>query len=95
MSELTDFQSRLLTIIKECPGIRAQELSRKLWPDSDAHRGNYSSGRGTAVGKGAWLAAGSQVAKLSRLGWVSSSDYYNRGYRLTIKGKEMLEGVKV
>lgn len=86
VSKLTKFQIKALTIIKNNPGIRARGLSKKLWPDSETHKRNYKSGYGTAIGKGAWLIAGSYVAKLIKKGWVKE----RAGYQITTEGKRVL-----
>lgn len=111
MTKLTDFQRRLLTLIRDHPGITANRLSELLWPDSDAHKKQYRSGqKGVAAGKGAWLSAGSHAAKLRKKGWVEDAlmevirrdrhgneviSHELSGYKLTEKGLEVLETIEV
>lgn len=71
MKKLTEFQIKALKAIYDQPGIRANQLSKILWPDSIAHRRSYNTGvSGACRGKGAWLMAGSHMGKLIKKGLV-------------------------
>lgn len=47
-----------------------RRFAEHLWPDSLMHRRSYNTGHGACRGKGAWLAAGSYVARLEKMGLV-------------------------
>lgn len=97
----TEFQIKALTIIRDNPGIHANQLSEKLWPESIAHKRSYNVGHGAARGVGAWLAAGSYVGKLRKKGlvryhlahsWDGEKDVIDiSGYEITSAGRELLE----
>ena len=94
--KLTDFQIKVLILIHERPGITADRLSMKLWPDSIAHKRSYNTGYGACRGKGMWLTAGSHVGKLMKKGWVEHKARYvhqgrdrkgnDRGYGYDLRG---------
>lgn len=66
--------------------IRAREFAKKFWPDHNMHVKVLNTGNGACSGKAAWLSAGSYLAKLRKLGWVSGLTKYDGGYRITQKG---------
>jgi len=76
-----------------------EHFAKLFWPDSLAHNRHYRGGNGTAVGKGAWLMAGSFIAKLRRKGlvhvWSGARDRSSRDYfgwvSLAGKGREYIE----
>lgn len=87
---MTDRQREALTILREFPGIRATAFAGKFWPDNDMHTRSKNGGNGNQRGKGAWLAAGSYIARLSKKGWVGHH-FGTGGYMLTEKGKKELQ----
>jgi hypothetical protein len=88
---MTDREREALTILREFPGIRATAFAKKFWPGHDMLLRPKNGGNGSQKGKGAWLAAGSYIAKLSKKGWVRHL-WDTGGYMLTEKGKEALKG---
>ena len=60
-----------LKLIQSQKVFSAEHFAKLFWPDNLAHKRHYKGGNGTAVGKGAWLMAGSFVAKLRKKGLVN------------------------
>lgn len=81
--QLTEFQKKALTIIRDNSGIGTYSLARKLWPGNNFKR--------------PWLVVGAQVGKLVNRGWVwreymkgYNDRSYFRGYVITTAGRKIL-----
>lgn len=64
----------------------AHEFATQMWEDSDMHKRVKNTGNGACAGKGAWLCAGSYLAKLIKYGWVEKSG--NWLFHITVRGEE-------
>jgi len=69
-SPLTESQIKALTIIRDMRPISSGLFAELMWPDSTMHRKHSKSGRGTQIGKAAWLAGGSYLGRLRKNGLV-------------------------
>ncbi len=91
---------RVLYLLHLHQPVTARRLAYYLWPDSLASR---RVSRGGVRGVGAWLAAGSMVGKMVKMGLVWRDEerdwrgkWYFRGYMLTDEGRRrLLERVTV
>lgn len=85
---ITDTTYRALCILRDNPGIRPREFSKKMWPDSLGHQNHTPAGpHGVTRGGGMWLAAGGYLGKLAHRGLT-------RGYEnhyLAAEGKAAIE----
>ena len=72
---------------------RAQDLSRALWPDSDAWQRHSNNGpNGSTTGQGIKRAAGAPLRRLADLGYVRycTANHYGYtcgGYHVTPSGR--------
>jgi len=69
---ITERQYRALRILFEHRGgIKPRDFGELMWPESLAKERSYNIGNGATKGVGLWLAAGSYLAKLMKLGLVT------------------------
>lgn len=92
MKKLTPTRRRALEIVRDNPGIRPQEFSKKLWPGHPGHRRHTKCGpKGTTYGGGMRLAAGGYLGKLVHAGLLKYGVGQDDGFHLSAKGQEALE----
>lgn len=85
-----------LIIIRDNPKIDPRTFAGKFWPDALMHERRSRGGHGAQKGKGAWLAAGSFVAKLEKRGLVTkwmepTLRHYNGWVTLTKAGDDYIK----
>lgn len=87
--KLTPALKKALEIIKDTSyskqfGYRG--FAEKMWPDSLMHHRSKNGVRGT----GAWLCAGSYIARLAKQG-LAYKDHKRNGFYITSKGRELIQ----
>ena len=96
MRKPSKFLLRALAVLKNNPGIRAQDFALEVWPDSNMHRRVSNQGHGACRGKAAWLKGGSYLQQLRQKGLATDSLRYSgewptfRQYFITKAGETLL-----
>lgn len=90
---MTVSQRKALNILKNTSyekGKTARYFALEMWPDSNMHTKVKNTGNGATTGKGAWLCAGSYLAKLIKKGWVSRphNDFFT--FCITSEGRKQI-----
>lgn len=95
MNNLTDFQKRAILVLGDHNDISARGFALAMWPDNYMHERHITGGTGIQRGKGAWLSAGSYLAKMAKRGWVGRAGRSTAdGYVLTQEGRELYREIK-
>ena len=92
---LTAARERALRIFVEHGPLMAGRFAHYMWPDSPGWKRVINCGYGATQGRGMYMAGGSYIGKLRKLGLV---DYvWKPGvyeFRITSKGRELLRAAK-
>jgi hypothetical protein len=93
MPSLTDFQRKALTLIRDHEIAYARQFGELLWGrDHPSWRKTSKAGpHGSTVGGGMNLASGACLGKLRKQGLISFFGGQGERYRLTEKGRKLLD----
>ena len=95
--QLTEFQVKALTIVRDNPRIIPSVFARFMWPDSPSWTTPGKCGpKGSTVGQGIRQCAGAKLSILQRAGLVRfytgvDRSRYNTEYLLSDEGRRLLK----